>query len=195
MEKRVPVIKKIGKIFELGYVPSRGDETYSFKTKNSILTGNILNCFAHACFNLTNEQIDELNLYEDEIFDLQGYNRSNLSQMKKEDVAQHFAGLIKDAGLIVEPCLEETVLNGNQWKIALYFDEIEFGGSKSLRDFHFLIQEEDGSWSGKAGYTPRVKKFDKLTEKLDYYYSFYECYAITNPFAEEGKAKWKQKEH
>ena len=32
------VIKKIGKIFELGYVPSRGDETYSFKTKNSILT-------------------------------------------------------------------------------------------------------------------------------------------------------------
>ncbi len=191
MEKKEPVIKKIGKLFELGYVPSRGDETYYFKTKNSILTGHIFNCFAHACFNLTNQQIDDLNFYEDEIFDLQGYNRGNLSQLQKSEVAQHFTGLIKSAGLIVEPCLEETVLNGNQWKIALYFDEIKFGKNSQLRDFHFLLQEKDGSWSGKAGYTPRVKKVDSLPKELDYYYSFYECYSITNPFAKEGVEKWK----
>ena len=189
MKKRVPIIKRIGKIFELGYVPSRGDETYYFKTQNSIMTGHIFNCFAHACFNLTNEQIDELNLYEDEIFHMQGYNRDILGTLEKKEVAEHFFGLIKDAGLIVEPCLEETILNNNQWKIALYFDEIEFGKDRRLRDFHFLLQEKDGTWSGKAGYTPRVKTVETLPEELDFYYKFYECYSITNPYAEGGKTK------
>ena len=76
----------------------------------------------------------------------------------------------------------EQALKFNQWKVALYFEEIEFKGKKWLNDFHFLKEEQDGSWSGKMGYTKFVKEYDFLPETCDNY-CHYNTYSITNPHA------------
>ena len=189
MEKHKPIIKRISEIFELGYVPCRGDESYFYKTKKLSKTGDLLNCFGHAVFNFTNEQLDSLNLCNSEIFELQGYTGHDLDKKDKQEIADHFCGIIKDAGLLVTACSADATMKFNQWKVALYFDKFTINNKSYIRDFHFLRQEKDGTWSGKSGYRPEVKKIDKLPQNYDYYYTLFEVYSITNPHAKEDRNK------
>ncbi len=185
MKERRSLIKDISTIFALGYVPSRGDESYLYKTKSHTTTASLCNCFGHACFNLTNQQLDDLNIYDSDIIALQGYCGADLSIKTKSEITKHLFKIVKDAGLIVKPCTKESILKNNQWKVALYFDELSIYNKTYLRDFHFLKQEKDGSWSSKIGYRPEVKKVETLPKQYDYYYSLYGVYSITNPNAKE----------
>ena len=52
--KRQAIIKKLNMIYKKGYMPEREKETYSD------LTTKVVNCFGHACFNLSNKELENL---------------------------------------------------------------------------------------------------------------------------------------
>lgn len=181
--EKVEAILKIKKIFSMGYLPAREYQTYSEINPH---TGNSfssqINCFAHACLNLTNEQLANLNLDNDDTyyFDIKDY-----SYEPEEYIEKCFLQRIKRFGLTAETC--DKTFNPqkeNQWKVALYFGTTKFLDC----DYHFLKQEKDGSWSCKIGWSPlevdRVETLPKVYKSpvgTDYY--FYKTYIITNPEA------------
>ena len=181
---REPIIKRIGEIVRLGYVRERGDEGYGD-------LGGSVNCFVHACFNLTNEQIVSLGLDEFKymfVSPFGGFEDSSVLAAKEE-----MMDFVRQTGLEIEDELVPKVLKENQYRVALYFSRgfIENMGGK---DFHFLVQEKDGSWSGKCGsMTHHVDHFDKLEESLPHgpgnRYMLDSVMIVTNPYAPEEKQK------
>ncbi len=185
------MFKKLQEIFKNGYVPDRGDETYKFTLPHrdpdmfSILkTGDLCNCLGHACFNLKNEHFEKykINISDSRFF--QGFIKDK--ETRENDVmAQKILNKIKAVGIIVSPAQNTEVLKNNQWRIAMYFDRIGIGSTNYLRDFHFIIQEKDKTWSGKDSWNFDVHKYDKLPEICDDYYKLYNVYTLTNPNARE----------
>ncbi|MBE7074170.1 MAG: hypothetical protein E7379_03675 [Clostridiales bacterium] len=178
-------ILKLKKVFSMGYVPSRGAQSYSFVSQISKDYYFFhANCFSHACLNLTNELIDSANL---SFYDSLNFSLGNI--FSSTDAEYEFTSFLQQIGLTTKfvnnddlindfPCF----LNENQWIVALYFCE-------NSNDFHFFLQEKDGSWSGKYSYKNIVEHFDELpccytapNVQKDKYY-FINKYLITNPHA------------
>ena len=176
---------KIKKLFSMGYMPSRENQSYlaiSPKTKTSYT--HTANCFAHACLNLTNEQLDKLNLdrCDTNTFDIKTYLYEPIEHMENT-----FLKRIQRFGLKATPCEDNDLFNReNQWKVALYF------GLSPLTldyDYHFLKQEKDGTWSSKVGWgSTELQLFSSLPDTYispnNVGYSYYKTYIITNPFVE-----------
>lgn len=164
--KKTKILKNIKNVFKNGYVPSRGAEKYTRQTCDNV------NCLEHACFNFSNQQIldCEMNTYTAfqmfGKFCMDGNNESNAEEM---------LNFITDAGIVINQGYQPHLKDG-QWRVALYFND-EDG------DFHFLLQEKDGSWSGKVGFTIRTQQFDDLPEtigRISKYY-LYNTYTFSNP--------------
>ena len=174
-------IKKLNEIFKLGHLPSRNGEDYS------IMTFEFINCFAHACLNLTDKEIVDFDISE-----MNSREFGNFFRRTKEDTSQQIINTLTQAGLKVEPCDQDKVLKPNQWKVALYF---EFFHTIN-KDFHFLIQEKDGSWSGKVGYSRKCHIFNYLPKEIEAgkcFYLYYGTYCLTNPYAEKTSVKKTEK--
>ena len=182
MEHGQSIVKKLREIFSLGYTPSRRGESYFEKTSENEFTKDLCNCFGHACFNLKNKHYKEYNISAYERIHFQGIN-SELDLLTKEEASKRLLDYIRNVGLMVERCPKEAILKSNQWKVALFFDEIYFGELRLLRDYHFMLQESDKSWSSKISYTEKVEKLEELPENYNTYYTLYDIYSITNPNA------------
>ena len=167
MEERQGLIKNLNKIYKNGYVPSRGTKAYD---KISTLT---VNCYGHACFNLTDKNLAELAPYGSE---LKAYFRNFASTFT--GAFNEAVRRIRDVGLIVERSNLSEELKENQWRFAYYYKDDEFTG----RDLHFMIQEKDGKWASKMGTSPNVEVFDKLPEYFHGEYELMGVYKVTNPY-------------
>ena len=173
-------IKKANEILRRGHVPCRGDEEY--KKKNSWLFA----CFPHACYNFTNEQLDEFDIGSEEFLLYNPFGFFNTSSI--ETTKSEMLGFLKKTGLQVERYHEGKILKANQWKVAMYFSE-SYKRDFGQRGWHFLLQEKDGSWSGKNGGSVLVEKFEKperfIPWDLNNRYEFNDLLVLTNPYAKE----------
>lgn len=191
--RTIKTILKLKKFFMLGYCPDRKGESYSFVNPYSKMNYyKHINCFAHACFNLTNQQITENCLEQIDTdsfkFLIEDYWETDQS------IFNRLASFIKKTGLKIEKCTDDEGLEDNQWRVALYFCNGYF-----FRDFHFLLNEKDGSWSGKYGTEDVLEFFDKrpeeyVSEKFKDVYKYYGSYKITNPFAGKDKIELSERE-
>lgn len=181
---REPFVKKLNEIVRIGNVRNRGDQEYG-------VLGGLVNCFEHACFNLTNEQIISLGLNEFKysfVNPFGGFDDSSALTAKEEMVE-----FLQQTGLEVEDEKTPKILKENQYRVALYFSE-GFTKSNRGKDFHLLVQEADGSWSGKRGSdSDIVDHFDKLEESLPHdisnRYILDSVMVITNPYAPAERQK------
>lgn len=172
----IKTIKKVEQIFKLGHVPCRGNEHYG-------KTFMLANCFEHACINLSDKQIEEFG-----ITDKDSTEFGNFFRFTKDSTAEQMLKTLANFGLKVEKCPPEKIVEKNQWLIALYFECFY----QINKDFHLLIREPNGTWTGKVGYTPECHSFDNLPNVVDSDIRFYELfntYCITNPYAEKEKTK------
>ena len=186
MEKQFEkTILKLNKIFSLGYVPNRGNQSYNHRATYTDQTyGELGNCFSHACFNLTNELYEEYEISDEDILFFQGGFR-RFSTDSNEEVAEKVLGKIKTVGLIVSPATDIEVLKENQWRVAMYFNRISFPSGDYIRDYHFLLQEKDSSWSGKLFWGHQVENFETAPEIYANRYKYFDTFIITNPNARE----------
>lgn len=139
MLDRTPVVKQLKNIFKNGNIPSRGRELYGKLTWD-------FNCLFHACFNLPNSILKKLNLDDDQFLI---YNPFGNLEGDKIQIKSEMFKFIKDCGLHISKDHKLTLLK-NQRRVALYFSQAYEKGF-GLKDFHFLLQEKDGTWSSKAG--------------------------------------------
>ncbi len=172
-------LDKIKAFIKGGHVPSR-------KTQDYINSGRYVNCFEHALLNLTNEQLKELDV-GDSTTKLFG-GLANTAKFNvpptPQSIENNMRALIEKIGLKVDASDGAPLkLTKNQWLIALYFADSKW---------HFVLQETDGTWSSKEGWTLRVKRFTELNRLFQEgafatYYKLLELqklYIITNPYAE-----------
>lgn len=176
MEKYENIIKNINTIFRQGYVPSRGAESYRSLLPNGVRICRVTNCLEHACFNLTNKQLAECKI-DTKSSDLFGnFEALNISNEKYEaDILK----LVRNVGLEVKKCPENKILKNNQWKVAMYFEDM---GDR--RDFHFMLQEKNGMWSSKQGDLDTVEIYQEPPIVFKRTYVKYGIYEITNPYKE-----------
>ncbi len=179
---RKPIVKKLSDIVKLGYVASRGDEPYQ---KYSVL----VNCFEHASFNLTNAQIKTLGLDDLRFMLRSPFGEFDMSCIEKS--REELLNFITQTGLLVEKAEPSKTLKNNQYNIAMYFAKNEI--TSDLIDFHFLLQEKDGTWSGKCGdISETVEKFSSPAPILPFTpvckYKLDNLFTITNPYASKSKA-------
>ncbi len=166
--KREAIIKKLNMIYKKGYLPAREKERYSE------LHAEAVNCFGHSCFNLSNNDLDELNCY---LQDLKDFFRK-FEVIGIQNYFKEAKKRIEQVGLKIEQSLLKESIKKNQWKIAYYIMNDIFSGS----DLHFMIQAKDGKWYSKLGKNPGVEVFDKLPKVFHGKYELSGIYKITNPY-------------
>lgn len=168
-------IRKLQKIIKQGHVPNRGLEPY-------IKTYALANCFEHACFNLSNLQLKYGHIKECDTYDF-----SHFHSPEKDETFEKFANYLKETGLNIEKCSKNKILKSNQWIIALYFEPLY----PVCKDYHFLLKEKDGTWSGKVGFSKNIETFENLPKEMDNncFYELYDTFCITNPYAKEDNIK------
>lgn len=175
IEETLGIIKSFVKN---GHTPKRGDEQYQS-------SGNFVNCFEHALLNFTNEQLEMLDC---------GYTTENLFgcllnvdvanlRVQSKNVEINMFAFICEIGLKAEiEKVQKLKLAKNQWRIARYH---------APNAWHFILQEPNGEWSSKEGWTQRVRHLTELVHcyeagSIDYPFSYLlqQSYIITNPYAE-----------
>lgn len=176
------LIKQLQNIFKRGYIPSRHNTSYSGQTANGEKIENLTNCFTH-CLNITNEDLQQMNLTKETAswikIETVTYDDYFLDE---EKTAENLFDYVRKVGLEVEEFPVDGILKKNEWRVALYFRYPLFDNG----DYHFLLQEKDGSWTEKVGKSPTVSSLSSLPKKIHGYfgYDFYKTYKITNPYAE-----------
>lgn len=177
---RENLIRKIRPFIKNGHVACRGKLPYSLCFD---LINKNTNCFEHACLNFKNVELLALdvNYVESLVF---GGRYTWGSAKTKDEMESHFALFLEDVGLEFNECQSDEILKRNQWKVAVYLspDWDETGS------FHFLLQEKDGTWTAKDGFTASLSCFDKLEDRVvsnGEVYDFHKTFVITNQYAEE----------
>ncbi|MBE7073889.1 MAG: hypothetical protein E7379_02220 [Clostridiales bacterium] len=177
--RQMPTILKLKKIFSLGYLPSRGDESYTLLHRDTnIEFSKIANCLAHSFFNLTNEQLEDFNLFDSGTF------RWFYLDENDERALDRVLEFVEKTGLKVEETSLEQDLAPNQWKVAVYFRVRE--NKNVIPDFHFILQEKDGVWSSKEGAFPTIDYFQHPPEMFysaygsHFQYKLYGYLMVTN---------------
>ena len=169
------MIKKLNMIYKRGYLPEREAKEYS------LLYTRAVNCFGHACFNLSDSDLNELDPYMKELERfLRDFGNCGIGNYFK--VAQE---RIRKVGLQIQESSLSEKIKDNQWKIAYYIMCDEFRGT----DIHFMIQTKSGKWTCKRGLDSDVEVFDKLPANYDKDYSFAGVYKITNPYVKLDEEK------
>ena len=168
IDRKEAIIKKIDKIYKKGYLPSRTKENYEN------LHTEMVNCFGHACFNLSNESLKKLYPCKDELF-------SFFRDFGSCGVRNYFNEVkdrITSVGLKIERSSITENIKNNQWKIAYFVMNDAFSGT----DIHFMIQGNDGKWTSKVGKKPDLEVYDELPEVYHEKYDLMGVYIITNPY-------------
>lgn len=186
-EKTRYILKVLNKVYKDGYRPSRFNEPYDVKLKNGLDAGCMINCLGHT-FNLRNKQFDDYNIKPYKISNFLGetlpvpYFTEFLKYDNNQKNADIMIDFIKKTGLKVVKCApNEIITDFKSWKIALYF---------SSNDFHYLLEDFSGAWSGKDGNFNIVEHFDGQTPPKEYNnehtkstYKLFDTFKITNPNA------------
>lgn len=146
------VIKKINAILRKGKMTGRGGQKYT------IFNTFTINCLGHAFFNFSNQQIRNLRRgYEDELRSfLWGLEEPSDQQDAFKLITEQLEQKICETGLLLEECQINDKIEDGQWKVAYYYKD---GDDK---DFHFIRQEDDGTWSSKLGSYMEIDHFDTL---------------------------------
>lgn len=155
-------------VYKKGYLPARE------KMKYSKLHTSVVNCFAHACFNLTEKDLKELNPYMPELHDF----FCNFDNCGVGNYIKKATEKIEKVGLKFEKSSLEEKIKENQWKVAYYVMHDEFLGN----DLHFMIQCKDGKWTSKVGLMSKIEVYEKLPETYHEDYDLVGIYKITNPY-------------
>lgn len=171
--KTEAMIKKLNLIYKKGYLPAREKENYSQ------LYTSVINCFGHACFNLSNKDLESMEpfVHQLDIF-LHDFGNCGVYNYFKEAQKR-----IRQVGLNIEKSSLSERIENNQWKVAYYVLNDEFLGT----DLHFMIQGSDGKWIGKLGSSSKIECFDKLPSSYRENYSLMGIYKITNPYVKLDK--------
>ena len=179
-DKKEIIIDKLKQIVTSGHIPSRFHKNYDF---NSAF---ISNCFIHACFNLTDEQ-------------LQYFDENKLCEIKKhinhystdEEIKESLFSVVKATGLKIVRTNENHPCNNNQWIVAFYLGAIRYSLELGVRpvyeDYHFMLKERDGGWSEKCGTLSEINITENPPisyESNGNVYILQGYYLITNPYAE-----------
>ncbi len=180
------ILKKISSILQMGYIPSRGRESYQYtylvdengNERTEDLSKNV-NCFGHAFFNLTNEFYVRYNIGKKDTEPFWHFGEK-WGKTLVEEVLDY----AKKTGLEVNECSLTDKTDFNQWKVAFY---IKYGKNT---DYHFFLQEADGSWSSKNGETPRLEIIHGELPKEWKGYSLQGVYCVTNPHAQETRSAY-----
>lgn len=124
--------------------PPYGVVTYPINRFNSMYH----NCYAHI-WGLDDEQLSYLK--KSEIFQLGfsvNYDFDNIFGFTRIPSEKKMEKLLfkdmKAIGVDIKVSNEKEEVNEDEWKIALYYND---------KDFHFIRQNEDKSWSGKNGFS------------------------------------------
>ena len=175
-------ILKLKDIILSGHVPARELEEYTYTTSYNQKVSKMVNCFGHAVFNLTNEELEKIYFTEKE-----GHIFGDIwcdTFIPTEFVENQLLKIIKKTGLtiatlppVIKPN-EKLRLKNNQWRVTLYID----CSDKLGKDFHFFLQEKNHSWTAKQGYSDKIEHFEKLPKQYNDY-DYYKSYIITNPYA------------
>ncbi len=168
------VIKKINTMLKRGKMAGRGREKYTIFNTFSV------NCFGHAVFNFSNQEIRNLRRkHEDELRTfLCGLWEPDDNKESFKDITEQLEQKIRDTGLILEECQEGDKVKEGQWKVAYYY--YDDGGID--KDFHFMRQEKDGRWSSKLGTFMEIEYYDRLPLMFNYGYCLAKVYKVTNPY-------------
>ena len=173
---REKTLKKLRKVIKSGYTPSRGFQIYTMPNSS------ILNCFAHACFNMTDEVCKEnnINLSDSDSF-------RYFCDFSQDFTKKSLFYFIEETGLEIMPCEKHTSLKPNEWEIGLFFAI----GDTDYDDFHFLLRENNNVCSSKFGYDAKIEKI-KDKNVISYlnsnhstsYYHLEGFYKLKNPYAD-----------
>ena len=173
---RESTLKKLRKVIKSGYTPSRGFQVYTMPNSS------ILNCLAHACFNMTDEVCKANNFT---LADADSFRY--FCAFSQEFTKLSLFYFIEDTGLQLVPCEKQTSLKPNEWEIALYFAI----GDTDYDDFHFLLRENNKTWSSKFGSSKRVEKVRNskdfsyiISDHTTSYYHLDGFYKLKNPYAD-----------
>lgn len=181
------LVKKIEQVVKLGFLPKRGNEKYYYRFVNerNEYISDYINCFAHAFFNFSNQEIKDLFVENGEI------KKELLDEFWYFSIDEHdvegsleklVTGLVRDSGLKASKCKDSTECANNQWKVGVYYRE----GTGESSDFHFLKWEDDEyCWSSKNGNETRVDKFYELPYVYRKDYKLIDVYMVTNEFAKD----------
>ena len=164
------LIKKLNMIYRKGYMPIRDRESYNVFHALSI------NCYSHACFNITNKDLHKLDNFDDEL------TRFMLDFRDIGDLHNHIkeAGKrLKKVGLKLEKSSISEDIKKNQWKVAFY---VRDGDENTKSDYHYMIQLGDGKWASKMGHYETIDTFEKLPKSFYGSYNLVGVYKITNPY-------------
>ncbi len=165
------ITKKMREIVKNGHIPCRYKQAYSF------YHANLVNCFEHACYNLNEKELAQI---DDVDFEYRPF--AFLSADSPYKTCENYFDFLVDTGLDISNRLHSTLKN-NQWLVSLYF-------ANDMSDFHFLIKEKTGVWTAKRGFSSQVDVFKKDDYVLDLgetYPPYYkeDTYVLTNKYAEK----------
>ena len=183
-ERRDKLAQRLAQFVQKGLIKGRGNQ------KHTRLTARYTNCLAFACLGLTNEQIEEYVCwqYVDRYHCPSPF--ASFNEKNKMDLLNSIFSFLKKTGLRVAPYNANENLTQNQRKVAVFFSrafDMQDADKRFLsKDFHFLYQQQDGTWVGKNGLERRVKHFKSLPQTIsmqkDNPYVLYGEYVITNPY-------------
>lgn len=172
-QKKLPIIKKLNTIYKKGYLPSRKQQSYKLYVERSgfVTFSDMINCFAHACFNLRNEHIKNYKISQKEtsIFWELGPHKT------AKETFEVISEFVKQTGLNIQETTESKKVKPYQWKVAFYFED-------TTKDIHFVLQEKEGVWSSKSGSIPTIKLYRELPYVINNSYELVGVYVITNPY-------------
>ena len=177
MDSREKVVEKLSGIIKSGHTPCRKlmqyDREFGIK---------FANCFMHACYNLTNEQLSR----NFSIQDAKGF--TGFWSNDKSQILNNFISFMQETGLKITECHPSQILKQNQWEIAYYLTT-DFDSADLLSgDYHFALKEENDFWTAKRGFHGTVDYFDYLPKKIHRIsgdYILQGTFVITNPYAPE----------
>lgn len=108
MSLKEQTISKLNKIIMSGHIPSRSYKTYNPRTTF------VSNCFIHACFNLTDEQLYLFGENEaDEIMRHINYDKLSTD----EEIKDSLFSVVKNSGLCIERVGKNHPCKDNQWVV------------------------------------------------------------------------------
>jgi len=182
MNAKDSAINKLNKIVKSGHIPSHSSKEYTPRTTF------VSNCFIHACFNLSDEQLYHFDENEaSEIMKHINYAKCSTG----EEIKDSLFSIIKKSGLNIDRVGKNHICKDNQWVVAFYLSATKYSLQQGVRriydDYHFMLKEKDGTWSEKKGDSPEINIMDKPPITIPNFHSQYVLqgyYLITNPYAE-----------
>ena len=180
---RAPIVKKMNDIVRLG-------DSFDLDNQDCEELSDKGNCLLRACYpRLTKKQVEALGLDDLRYTFMNPFGEFDDSSI--ESAKREMFEFISQTGLIIQK--DKKILKANERRVALYFTEAYSKGF-GRKDFHFLFQERNGSWSGKRGCDSNiVDTFPKLETELPFEaankYKLDSVIVIKNPYAPAERQK------